>query len=1075
MISSSILSKLNRPQSGGIVPRPRLLDLIGQRHEASPIVWVSSVAGSGKTKLAASYLDATALRPIWYEVDSGDTDPANVFHYFGLACGMHCPAASLPPFTGDHLFDLATFARRYFRALFSALTQPTLLVIENYHAAEAEPSFNLIMREALCAVPKHVRVLVLSRFSPPATLARLQANQELALLDWQHLKLTEEETRAIVARRIATSAVSAMSATTQALAPDALHELARQLHARSGGWVAAIVLLLDQIGQHDVNHLARLDSRDVLFPYFAQEMFGEATPELRHFLLCTAIPPNFDLTEARALTGNADVDRFVTPTHRQQYFIDQFGRGDGAAYQYHALFREFLLAQLPHAFSAEQRQRLIIDAAAMLAARGDLTGAGELLARAGLWTELATLALQQAPTLMQQGRYRTLSDLLTPLPTGIRSNDPWLLFWSGCCRMALDPAAARQYFEPALALFQGQDNATGCFLAWSSIVDCIYFESRDYRPLDHWLEVLDTLRSRYPVFPDAQTEARVLASVLAALAFYAMEHPDRAAWTDRAHAFIGAVDVQTQASLGFMLTVYHLWTGDLERARVVLQLMRAALAAPETGDLLRTTILTTEAMGYWFFGDNDECIALVDQTEALMHTSGIHLWKHALLDHGLAAAISDGKWAAAEAFRAKMAVDIHTGRPLDQAMHHFECGWLALQQHQLREAELKIEFGLSGFRSLGFRFGVAFSLATSAYVNHVLGHDTRADALAMEAEALARQIDSKVALFQALAVHAAIALDRGQSANPWLAEALALGKRFGVTNFPGWHAGMMASLAAHALAEGIESEYVTALVRKRRLQAPTTRLKHWPWDIDIRVLGTFRVSCSGKPLAQSGKGNRRTLDTLKAIIAYGGRDVAIDHLTAALWPDADGDTAKGAFDVAIHRLRKLLGNTEAIQVGNGKVNLDTRLCGVDLWVFQAACETVLDMAATAEPDADTLLAAAIDMLASYQGDFLADEPEEAWLLPMRERLRAQSVRAALAAGERFEARHAHGLAVTLYQRAVDVHPTAESLCKRLVERLWADGQAAQSKAFFAEWKHTLKAVYGAEPSRALAAMLEQLQ
>lgn len=1072
MISSSILSKLNRPQSGGIVPRPRVLDLIGQHHEASPIVWVSSVAGSGKTKLAASYLDATALRPIWYEVDSGDTDPANVFHYLGLACAMQCPAASLPPFTADHLFDLATFARRYFRALFAALTAPTLLVIENYHAAEAEPSFNLIMREALSAVPKHVRVLVLSRFSPPAALARLQANQELALLDWQHLKLTEEETRAIIARRVATSAGSA---TTQALAQDAQQDLARQLHARSGGWVAAVVLLLDQIGQHDVRHLGRLDSREVLFPYFAQEMFSGATPELRHFLLCTAILPNFDLAEARALTGHAEVERFVTPSHRQQCFIDQFGSGDGASYQYHALFREFLLAQWPHALSAEERQRLTIAAATMLEARGDVAGAGELLAQASLWPELATLALQQAPTLMQQGRYRTLSDLLTPLPASMRDDDPWLLFWSGCCRMALEPAGARQYFEPALALFQRQDNATGCFLAWSSIVDCIYFESRDYRPLDHWLAVLDTLRNRYPAFPDAQTEARVLSSVLAALAFYAMEHPDRDTWTDRAHAFIGAVDLQTQASLGFMLTVYHLWTGDLERARVVLQLMRAALAAPETSDLLRTTILTTEAMGYWFFGDNDDCMALVDQTEALMHTSGVYLWKHALLNHGLAAAISDGKAAAAEAFRAKMAVDIYAGRPLDQAMHHFECGWLALQQHQLREAELKIEFGLSGFRALGFRFGAAFCLATSAYINHLLGHDARADALATEAEALARQIDSKVALFQALAIRAAIALDRSQSANPWLAEALALGKRFGVTNFPGWHAGMMASLAAHALAEGIETEFVTALVRKRSLQAPTTRLKHWPWDIDIRVLGTFSVSCAGKPLAQSSKGSRRTLDTLKAITAYGGRDVAIDHLTAALWPDADGDTAKGAFDVAIHRLRKLLGNAEAIQVGNGKVSLDTRLCGVDLWVFQAACQAVLDMAATAEPDADTLLASTIDMLTRYQGDFLADEPEQPWLLPMRERLRAQSVRAALAAGERLEARHAYASAEALYRRAVEVHPNAESLCRRLLERLRADGKPAEAKAFFAEWQRTLKAVYGAVPSPAFLAMLEQLR
>lgn len=1068
--SISIYSKISRPQSGSIVPRPRLLEYLQQVYRKSPVVWVSSLAGSGKTKLAASYLDASALPAIWYEVDSGDSDPASFFHYLSLACTAHSLTASLPQFKPDHLFDLATFASRYFRALFSGFSGPALLVIDNYHAAEAESSFNLILREALCSVPDHIQVLVLSRSVPPPELARLQANQRLALLDWQQLRLTEEETGAILARHTAALAQPRDASHDHRLQTQS--DLARKLHARSEGWVAAVVLLLDQIGRLGSDDLDRLDSRKVLFPYFAQEMFAAASPDLRHFLLCTAILPHFDLADARQISGDPEAGRFVDLTYRQQYFVDQFGAGANASYQYHALFREFLLTQLVDAFSVEERHKLVIKASAMLEAQGEITGAGELLAGAGLQQQLATLALRCAPELMQQGRYRTLSDLLAPLPSAMLTGDPWLLFWAGSCRIALDPAGARQYFDPALALFESQNDAVGCFLAWSSIVDCIYFESRDYRPLGHWLEVLDTLCARYPVFPEAQIEARVLASVLAALAFYAMDHPDRTVWTDRALAFIGTVDVQTQASLGFMLTVYHLWTGDLERARVVLQLMRAAVVAPETSDLLRTTILTTEAMGYWFFGDNDDCIAVVEQTEALMHASGIYLWKHALLNHGLAAAISAGDYSVAESFRAKLTQDIHTGRPLDQAMHHFECGWLALQQGQLREAELKIEFGLNGFRALNFRYGVAFSLSTCAYVNHLLGHGAQADTLAAHAEVLARQIDSHVALYQALVVRAAIALERGLSTSPWLAEALALGKRFGIMNFPGWHAGMMARLAAHALATGVEADYVTALVRKRDLQAPAARLKNWPWEIDIRVLGAFSVNRSGNPLAQSGKGNRRTLDTLKAIIAYGAREVAIDHLAAALWPDADGDSAKGAFDVAIHRLRKLLGNADAIQVANGKVSLNTSLCGLDLWTFQADCQAVLELATMPEPDADTLLAAALEMLTAYKGDFLAGEAEQPWLLPQRERLRAQSVRAVLAAGERLEARKAYPSAVALYQRALDLHPTAEAVCRRLLGCLRAEGKADEAKAFFMEWERTLKIVHDAAPSPTLAAMLD---
>jgi len=1069
--SAPTLSKINRPQSGGIVPRPRVLNRIGRGFAASPIVWVASPAGSGKTKLAISYLEASGLPAIWYEVDAGDMDPASFFRTFGQACAAHLGAdsATQPPlFSPDHLFDLAAFARRYFRAVFSGLPEATLLVLENVHAAEAEPSFKGILQAALAEASEHVRILVLSRSAPPPELARLQANQQLALVDWQHLRLTEEETGAILAGHPAALA-------TLEQRPDAERELAGRLHARSGGWVAAVVLLLDQIGRVGSYDVDRLDSREVLFPYFAQEMIGAASPELRRFLLCTAILPNFDLAEARQLTGSTDVDHFVTSAHCQQYFIDQFGSGAGASYQYHALFREFLLSRLPDAFSADERQQLTANAAALLEARGELAGAGELLADAGLMPQLAALALRHAPMVLQQGRYRTLSDLLGQLPTAVLNADPWLLFWAGTSRMALDPGNARLYFEPALTLFQAHDNAAGCYLAWSSIVDCIYFESRDYRPLTHWLEMLDTLRARYPAFPDAQIEARVLASVLAALAFHAMGHADSRHWTDRALVFIGTVDVQTQASLGFMLTVYHLWTGDLERARVVLQLMRAAVASPQTSDLLRTTILTTEAMGYWFFAENDACIAVVEQTEALMHASDIYLWKHALLNHGLAAAISAGNVMVAESFRAKLAQDIHMGRPLDQAMHHFERGWLALQQDRLREAELMVEFGRNGFRSLNFRFGVAFTLATSAYIAHLLGQAEQADTFAEEAEALSRDVDSKVALCHTLMVRAVMALDRGAPTSPWLPEALALGRRFGITNFPGWHDPMVARLAAHALATGIETNYVTALVRKRRLQAPTARVKHWPWEIELRVLGAFSVSCSGEPLAQSGKGNRRTLDTLKAIVAYGGREVAIDHLSAALWPDADGDSAKGAFDVAIHRLRKLLGNADAIVVSNGKVGLNMHLCGLDLWTFQAHRQIALDLAKTPDADSDTLLTAALDMLAAYTGDFLADEAEQPWLLPQRERLRAELVRTVLTVGEKLEALNAPTSATTVYQRALRLHPTAEGICRHLLECLRAEGRSAEASAFFAEWQHTLKVVYGAAPSPSLVAMLDWIR
>lgn len=187
----------------------------------------------------------------------------------------------------------------------------------------------------------------------------------------------------------------------------------------------------------------------------------------------------------------------------------------------------------------------------------------------------------------------------------------------------------------------------------------------------------------------------------------------------------------------------------------------------------------------------------------------------------------------------------------------------------------------------------------------------------------------------------------------------------------------------------------------------------------MRALGCFEVLLNDTPLTTRGKGSPRTLNLLKAIVAFGGRDVPIEKLAETLWPDAEGDLAKGAFDVAVHRLRKLVGHGPFLIVQGGKVNLDPRLCWLDVWEFRYQAQRVVDAASVALMQGAELVAVSAAMLDSYRGHFLVNETEEAWLVGTRRHLQRQFERAADLAGMRLQEIGWHSAAVTLYRGVRD--------------------------------------------------------
>ena len=200
----------------------------------------------------------------------------------------------------------------------------------------------------------------------------------------------------------------------------------------------------------------------------------------------------------------------------------------------------------------------------------------------------------------------------------------------------------------------------------------------------------------------------------------------------------------------------------------------------------------------------------------------------------------------------------------------------------------------------------------------------------------------------------------------------------------GWSHQLCARLCCEALQRGIEPDYARKLIRRHQLVPASPDIENWPWPVQVYALGRFEVVVDGKPLAYGRKRPARPLALLKFLVAQGARAASETRVADALWPDLDGDEALNSLAINVHRLRRLLGHTDAIVYQDRRIGLNPKR----VWTDVAAFESRLGRAASAtgNPERGKLMAEAA---ALYRGDLLPDDDSAPWVIQVRERLLGQ--------------------------------------------------------------------------------------
>jgi LuxR family transcriptional regulator, maltose regulon positive regulatory protein len=1035
------IAKLIRPSAGELLRRERLLATLDEARKRKA-VWLSGPGGAGKTSLAASWIEARRLPCLWLALDAGDADTASFFFHLSAAARAASGTADLPPFGEGQRAHVVVFARRFFERLFAAVEPPLVVVLDDYQAIPAESPVHDATDALFASVPPGVLAVVASREAPPPRLARWLAGADLTSIDYPALRLTRAETGAL--------------ATARGADPNGRLD---RLHALACGWAAGVVLLARALAQGLPLPKPGEAQPAAIFDYFAVEVFHRAPAAMHTFLYRTAFLPSMTATMAEAASGEPRAGALLEELHRAHLFVER--REDReSVYEYHPLFREFLQARARSALDPAGLRALRDLSARLALAQGEAEAAGRLFAANEDWSALAGIVHEHGGGFSAYGRYVALRDLIDLAPPAVRDRDPWLVFWRAWCRMAGQEDGWRTPFERAFQLFEAEGDPEGAFTACAWLLRTSVAADEAAR----WIAVAERLAAGHPGFADPVVEARVIWQFHQVRQF-PPHHPLVTRWAARAEALVRTLD-QTPLRLrmaAFALCV-HLAHGDLRRM--------GALVAATHGLTGGGHAPPSDELGFQVFrghyqlnmSDLETARATLERAEQLAGESGAARDLAGAWHLGARAALCAGDVARARAYHERL---LGLGDSLPPYPCHAQTTgvYIALLERDLDAAAAAATAAIA-FEEVFPIFRPVWR-ANLAQVMLERGEVARArgELEAVIADARAFRLPSIECAALLLYAASLFRLGETEHASASLRDGLGLARELGcVPQTPFMLRPILARLVARALESGIEREFATDLVERWRLAPPSADEERWPWRIRVRALGAFELAIDGQALEGGAKTQRKPVELLKCVIAFGGRDVGAAAVMQALWPEAEGDAAKRSFDVTLHRLRRLLGRDDAIVLEGAKLALNPEVMWVDALAFERlagrAEEALRGTARAPGMPVPELLDRALRL---YRGALLASD-DDGWIHPVRERLRTRYLALVERAGEFLERNERADAALACYQRAMDLDPPAERIYQRIMRVLHARGRRAEALEVYRSCREMLGATLGAQPS-----------
>jgi LuxR family transcriptional regulator, maltose regulon positive regulatory protein len=665
-------------------------------------------------------------------------------------------------------------------------------------------------------------------------------------------------------------------------------------------------------------------------------------------------------------------------------------------------------------------------------------------------------------------------------PVELPPLDPWALYWQGFSLQAVSgPKAARESLEQAFTDFSALQDTVGIYTAWCGIVEGYLIEWHELKPLDKWLALFDQLREKHPLCPDRDLEARLANARFSALCLRRPWDPEMDSCGQKAEELLRrALNPMLRLCLTRQLVFWFAWKGNFRKVEALMSEFEATTDLRQWGTGPERIYLQVAQLAcYWLTGRLEKAAPMVEEALAEAEANGAPALVHMLLSTAAFVRLGRGEPDAAQKYLDRLGSLPFEDRTLEQGHFQYlkalELVHLGRHAAALRHAQRSLHCAFTA----GAPIQAMLSLLSMANILAMLGDYRRAHRHLCRARHIARRIGSRTGLFRNELTLAELYFSQGHAelGLDCLRRGLALGRENRIVHTDWWLPKSMAELCARALEAGIETEFAREIIRINKLPLPPsfTDLETWPRAVHIYTLGRFAMVRDGQSLSFERKAQKRPMELLQALIALGGRQVNQIQLEDALWPNAGGDSARTSFNMALLRLRKIIG-TECLRLEEGKLTLDPRFCWVDVWTLQRRLRQVEPSLQRGTPPAEfsLLIQQMMDLL---QGPFLWGETDKSWMFPLREKLRHGVRRMFKDLGRSLGRQGLCEQAIAVYRKALEIDPLAEEFYRLMITCYAALDRYPEALAAYHYCRKSLNASLNVSPSPATEALLQAIQ